>query len=114
MEEKVYDDYLEELDYIFIELGKEYAKISTELNTLTASHGGVDGFYSSILNGTCTYSYDSSCDSETFYQIRKKIRARADVIKRISCIRKRIKDVERNKEKIFIKKEPGYELLRGE
>lgn len=44
MVEEAYDDYLEELDYIFIELGKEYAKISTELNTLTASHGGVDGF----------------------------------------------------------------------
>lgn len=109
MVEKAYDDYLEELDNIYIKLGKEFAEISAELDTLTAHHGGINGFYSSIVNDT--YAYD---DNDTFHQIQEKIKARSGVIKRLSCIRKKIKDVERNKEKIFIKKEPGYELLREE
>ena len=107
MDKKAYDDYLEELDYILIKLGKEFAEISTEFDTLAAPYGGLIGFYDSITKDTCTYD-------DVLHQIRGKIRTQVDVIKRIHCVRDRIKDVERNKEKIFIKKEPGYELLRGE
>lgn len=125
MVEEAYDEYLKELGTIQQKLAKELTDISKALDDLISFYGISDTFAlvtKDILDDDYSTPYPYYVDSgggvyacETvFDKVMEKRRAKIDIMKKMALIREKIKDVKRNKERIFIEKAPGYELLRGE
>lgn len=125
MVEKAYDEYLKELGTIQQKLAKELTDISKALDDLISFYGISDTFAlvtKDILDDDYSTPYPYYVDSgggvyvcETALdKVMEKRRAKIDIMKKMALIREKIKDVKRNKERIFIEKAPGYELLRGE
>lgn len=125
MVEEAYDEYLKELGTIQQKLAKELTDISKALDDLISFYGVSDTFAlvtKDILDDDYSTPYpyyvDSGCGvyvCETVLdKVMEKRRAKIDIMKKMALIREKIKDVKRNKERIFIEKAPGYELLRGE
>lgn len=125
MVEKAYDEYLKELGTIQQKLAKGLTDISKALDDLISFYGISDTFAlvtKDILDDDYSTPYPYYVDSgggvyvcETVLdKVMEKRRAKIDIMKKMALIREKIKDVKRNKERIFIEKAPGYELLRGE
>ena len=128
MVEKAYDEYLKELGAIQQKLAKELTDISKALDTLISSNG-VSNIYALVTDADITndaYYFPNgingwTVNDEGVYvvntvldKVMGKRSAKIDIMKKMALIRERIKDVKHNKERIFIEKAPGYELLRGE
>jgi len=125
MVEEAYDEYLKELGTIQQKLAKELTDISKALDDLISFYGVSDTFAlvtKDILDDDYSTPYPYYVDSgggvyvcETVLdKVMEKRRAKIDIMKKMALIREKIKDAKRNKERIFIEKAPGYELLRGE
>ena len=125
MIEEAYDEYLKELGTIQQKLAKELTDISKALDDLISFYGISDTFAlvtKDILDDDYSTPYPYYVDSgggvyvcETVLdKVMEKRRAKIGIMKKMALIREKIKDVKRNKERIFIEKAPGYELLRGE
>ena len=125
MVEEAYDEYLKELGTIQQKLAKELTDISKALDDLISFYGISDTFAlvtKDILDDDYSTPYPYYVDSgggvyvcETALdKVMEKRRAKIDIMKKMALIREKIKDVKCNKERIFIEKAPGYELLRGE
>lgn len=46
--------------------------------------------------------------------VTERRRIKVDIMQKLAIVEEKIKCVKHNKEKIFVEKAPGYELLRGE
>lgn len=125
MEEKVYDDYLKELEAIRSKLAKELAEVSDALQTYIASYGGIDNIYASVCcdvikQGYIAYNTDIADGINNYVgasilgNITERRRIKVDIMQKLAIVEEKIKNVKHNKEKIFVEKAPGYELLRGE
>ena len=125
MVEEAYDEYLKELGTVQQKLAKELTDISKALDDLISFYGISDTFAlvtKDILDDDYSTPYPYYVDSgggvyvcETVLdKVMEKRRAKIDIMKKMALIREKIKYVKHNKEKIFVEKAPGYELLRGE
>lgn len=124
MEEKVYDDYLKKLETIRAKLAKELAEVSDALQTYIANHGGIDNIYASVCcdvikQGHNFYNTDIAdginyIGASILGNITERRRIKVDIMQKLAIVEEKIKYVKHNKEKIFVEKAPGYELLRGE
>lgn len=126
MKQKDYDDYLKELEAIRSKLAKELAEVSDALQTYIASHGGIDNIYASVCcdvisHGHNFYIYNTGIADGINYvgasilsNITERRRIKVDIMQKLAIVEEKIKYVKHNKEKIFVEKAPGYELLRGE
>lgn len=128
MVEEAYDEYLKELGTIQQKLAKELADVSKALDDLISSNG-VSNSYALVTDADITndaYYFPNGINGWTVNddgvytvncvldKIMKKRSTKIDIMKKMAFIREKIKDVKHNKERIFIEKAPGYELLRGE
>ena len=124
MSEKDYNDYLKELEAIRSKLAKEFAEVSDALQTYIASHGGIDNIYASVCcdvisHGHNFYNTDIAdginyVGASILSNITERRRIKVDITQKLAIVEEKIKYVKHNKEKIFVEKAPGYELLRGE
>lgn len=125
MSEKAYNDYLSELEAIGSKLVKELAEVSDALQTYIASHGGIDNIYASVCcdvikQGHIAYNTTDIADginyvgSSILGNVTERRRIKVNIMQKLAIVEEKIKCVKHNKEKIFVEKAPGYELLRGE
>lgn len=124
MSEKAYNDYLKELEAIRSKLAKELAEVSDALQTYIASHGGIDNIYASVCcdvikQGHIAYNTGIAdginyIGASILGNITERRRIKVDIMQKLAIVEEKIKYVKHNKEKIFVEKAPGYELLRGE
>lgn len=124
MKQKDYDDYLKKLETIRSELAKELADVSEALQTYIAAHGGLDDIYAFVSCEMISHghiSYGAYVNDNANYvgasilgNVTKRRRIKVDIMQKLAIVEEKIKYVKHNKEKIFVEKAPGYELLRGE
>jgi hypothetical protein len=124
MNEKAYNDYLKELEAIGSKLTKELVEVSDALQTYIASHGGIDNIYASVCcdvikQGYIAYNTDIAdginyVGASILGNVTERRRIKVDIMQKLAIVEEKIKYVKHNKEKIFVEKAPGYELLRGE
>ena len=115
MEEKVYDDYLKELEAIGSKLAKEFVEVSDALQTYIASHGGVDNIYTSVCcdvikQGHIAYNTNNITDGINYIgasilsNITERRRIKVDICKNWRLLRKRLNMLNTTKRKSLLKK----------
>lgn len=127
MSEKAYNDYLSELEAIRSKLAKELAEASDALQTYIASHGGIDNIYASVCCDVISHGHNfiifyntgiadgiNYIGASILGNVTERRRIKVDIMQKLAIVEEKIKYVKHNKEKIFVEKAPGYELLRGE
>lgn len=124
MSKKAYNDYLKELEAIGSKLAKELVEVSDTLQIYIASHGGIDNIYASVCcdvikQGHIAYNTDiADCinyvGTSILGNVTERRRIKVDIMQKLAIVEEKIKCIKHNKEKIFVEKAPGYELLRGE
>jgi hypothetical protein len=124
MSEKAYNDYLKELEAIRSKLAKELAEVSDALQTYIASHGGIDNIYASVCCDVISHGHNfyntgiadgiNYIGASILGNVTERRRIKVDIMQKLAIVEEKIKYVKHNKEKIFVEKAPGYELLRGE
>lgn len=123
MSEKAYNDYLKELEAIRSKLAKELAEVSDALQNYIANHGGIDNNASvccDVISHGHNFYNTGIADGINYIgasilgNITERRRIKVDIMQKLAIVEEKIKYVKHNKEKIFVEKAPGYELLRGE